>query len=405
MQTTTYYGFEKPDLSDQLSPSNFNKNWDSLDGLLFNANREISRLKEIEIPTGGTTGQPLIKSSNNDNAVHFATLPVTGGGTGLTQQPNLQVNLSSTSAENIFAEQPRPGVTGVLHATNGGTGVASATKGYVFAAPVSADGVPGFRALAASDIPELAYLKLSGGTTTGDIHIHKASGNTFLYAKRIDANTQVGIGVGAGQSYNHGVWSDTLNKWITHSNKDKDVYVNEKRITRVSANQVFASPNGSTGDMSARALVAADIPALAASKITSGTFSADRIPGLNASKINAGTLADARISDGKWVKLVAGTNWGVYYRVRGGFCTIIGCSGKGGKSLKVETYETLGTLPAAARPTTVGTSTAGVKYLRFTGDTISNNVLLGSIGNDGALDVWHPKGGEYWEFSVTYPVG
>lgn len=51
------------------------------------------------------------------------------------------------------------------------------------------------------------------------------------------------------------------------------------------ANMVFAAPNGSSGVPSFRALVAADIPALAASKISSGAFSADRIPSLAIGKL------------------------------------------------------------------------------------------------------------------------
>ena len=44
------------------------------------------------------------------------------------------------------------------------------------------------------------------------------------------------------------------------------------------ANYVYAAPNGSAGTPSFRKLVAADIPSLAASKITSGTLSSSRLP-------------------------------------------------------------------------------------------------------------------------------
>lgn len=57
------------------------------------------------------------------------------------------------------------------------------------------------------------------------------------------------------------------------------------------ANTVLAAPNGQSGAATFRRLVAADIPSLAAPKITSGTFDAARIPSLDASKISAGTLA------------------------------------------------------------------------------------------------------------------
>jgi len=49
-------------------------------------------------------------------------------------------------------------------------------------------------------------------------------------------------------------------------------------------------------DGSVTGLTSAAIPNLAASKITSGTFTTTRIPSLNASKIGSGTLADARVA-------------------------------------------------------------------------------------------------------------
>lgn len=65
----------------------------------------------------------------------------------------------------------------------------------------------------------------------------------------------------------------------------------------VSANTVYAGPTGG-GDANPtfRALVAADVPSLDASKITSGTFDAARIPNLDTSKITSGTFDNARIN-------------------------------------------------------------------------------------------------------------
>ena len=49
------------------------------------------------------------------------------GGTGLITSPSLLVNLASTSAANVFQSSPRPGVTGILPVSQGGTGKASLT--------------------------------------------------------------------------------------------------------------------------------------------------------------------------------------------------------------------------------------------------------------------------------------
>ncbi|MFA5628129.1 MAG: hypothetical protein WC965_11765 [Thiohalomonadaceae bacterium] len=54
-------------------------------------------------------------------------------------------------------------------------------------------------------------------------------------------------------------------------------------------------------------LVVADIPALSADKITSGTFADARIPALAANKITSGTFADARIPALATSKITSGT--------------------------------------------------------------------------------------------------
>lgn len=66
------------------------------------------------------------------------------------------------------------------------------------------------------------------------------------------------------------------------------------------ATSKFLSDISVDGDLSVTGsygLSASDIPSLAASKITSGTFSTSRIPSLAASKITSGTFATARIAD------------------------------------------------------------------------------------------------------------
>lgn len=55
-------------------------------------------------------------------------LDVAHGGTGMTSEPSLLVNLGSSSAADAFQESPRPGVTGTLPVSRGGTGATSAAS-------------------------------------------------------------------------------------------------------------------------------------------------------------------------------------------------------------------------------------------------------------------------------------
>ena len=56
------------------------------------------------------------------SAITSGTLGVARGGTGITSNPSMLVNLGSTSAASVFAASPRPGITGTLPIANGGTG-------------------------------------------------------------------------------------------------------------------------------------------------------------------------------------------------------------------------------------------------------------------------------------------
>lgn len=64
-------------------------------------------------------------STGSGNEPQFGTLPIDEGGTGLTANPSMLVNLASGSADTVLKASPRPGVTGVLPVANGGTGSAS----------------------------------------------------------------------------------------------------------------------------------------------------------------------------------------------------------------------------------------------------------------------------------------
>jgi hypothetical protein len=57
----------------------------------------------------------------NNADYRIGTVAVANGGTGLTAANSVLTNLATTAAASIFAEAPRPGVTGILPIANGGT--------------------------------------------------------------------------------------------------------------------------------------------------------------------------------------------------------------------------------------------------------------------------------------------
>jgi hypothetical protein len=73
-----------------------------------------------------------------------STIGVAYGGTGVTSNPSMLVNLASTTAANVFAASPRPGVTGTLPIANGGTGATSLTANrllYVSSSAITASNI------------------------------------------------------------------------------------------------------------------------------------------------------------------------------------------------------------------------------------------------------------------------
>ena len=72
----------------------------------------------------GTDYDTLYPKVNFSNTT--GTLAVSRGGTGMTSNPSMLTNLSSTSAANVFQSSPRPGITGTLAVNHGGTGSTNA---------------------------------------------------------------------------------------------------------------------------------------------------------------------------------------------------------------------------------------------------------------------------------------
>ena len=84
------------------------------------------------VPWEGIMGKPSnfnpISHTHAVSDITSGTLPITRGGTGVTSNPSLLVNLASNTADTVFETSPRPGVTGVLSAANGGTGKTSLSE-------------------------------------------------------------------------------------------------------------------------------------------------------------------------------------------------------------------------------------------------------------------------------------
>lgn len=87
---------------------------------LINGIYDGSEEKTINI-----TPSSIGAASTDISSLTSGTLEIIRGGTGITSNPSMLINLGSTSAASVFATSPRPGVTGTLSITHGGTGTTS----------------------------------------------------------------------------------------------------------------------------------------------------------------------------------------------------------------------------------------------------------------------------------------
>lgn len=83
---------------------------------------EIADVTNLQTQLNGKAASSHNHSASN---ITSGTLPVTRGGTGVTANPSMLVDLGRTTAASVFASAPRPGVTGTLPVSRGGTGVTS----------------------------------------------------------------------------------------------------------------------------------------------------------------------------------------------------------------------------------------------------------------------------------------
>lgn len=181
----------------------------------------------------------------------------------------------------------------------------SVSAGNIFAGPTSGSGIASFRSLADSDIPASIArdneinvqgtaneISSSGSGPTPTLSISstfRITGKTATAPIKTGTTPPATCSVGdyfydtdapAGQN----TYACTAaNTWTLQGdgNSGGDITAvgdcaSGDCFQAAPANTVLASPNGSSGQASMRALVAADIPSLDASKITTGVFPAER---------------------------------------------------------------------------------------------------------------------------------
>jgi hypothetical protein len=244
----------------------------------------------------------------------------------------------------------------------------------VFAGPTAGGSAqPGFRVLAAADIPSLDASKITAGT------LATARGGLNFNSSGV-AKGGVVSGTGAGT---YGITVVGVNDKVLTADSTaaggvawKDPPTGAGDIatvgdcatgacfTSIAQALVFASPTGSTGAGSFRALAATDIPSLAASKLTSGTLATAR----------GGVGADvSTIAKGG---LVAGTGAGTF--------GLLGASTDGFVLTLDATQATGMKWGAAGSGTVTGTGTSSrVSYWSSTNGITSD----GALTFDGSSDI------------------
>ena len=235
--------------------------------------------------TGQTTASAafdaLAPSQTGNSGKYLTTNGTTtswGTAAGTVTSVDLSLPLYSMSGNPITSSGT---ITGTL---------SSQTQNTVLAAPDGSSGAPTFRSLVAADIPALATSKITSGTFAA----------SFLGSGTAD-NTKFLRGDSTWQTFTSGTVTSiamTVPTSIMSVSGGTISTSGTFGVTLIgqSANTVWAGPSsGSALDPTFRALVSDDIPSLAASKITSGTFSTGLIPSLDTSKITTGTFSNSFI--------------------------------------------------------------------------------------------------------------
>jgi hypothetical protein len=214
-----------------------------------------------------TSGTAILYGNNTggfSNVTVSTGLSFTGGtlsNTGVTSVGLSLPNIFTISTSTVTT-------TGTLTAT-----LSTTSANYVFAGPTTGLATtPTFRALVAADIPSLNYAPPTSGTSL--LYGNNAGGFS-------NATVSTGLSFTGGTLSNTGVTSVGLslpNIFTISTSTVTTTGTLTATLSTTSANYVFAGPTtGSATTPAFRTLVAADIPSLDASKITSGTIATARL--------------------------------------------------------------------------------------------------------------------------------
>ena len=132
----------------------------------------------IQKPTASEIGAAASSHNHAANNITSGTLAVARGGTGITANPSMLINLGSRSAANVFASNPRPGITGVLSIANGGTGADTAAEARTALGAAAASHTHNYAGSSSSGGPATSANKVN--VPVGTVLFSTSSSSTFF---------------------------------------------------------------------------------------------------------------------------------------------------------------------------------------------------------------------------------
>lgn len=231
----------------------------------------------------GTNGQVL---KSNGTSVYWSS------DSGVT---SVRVQATSPVTSSVNTAQTGSLDTTIALANNYGdtkNPYASKTKNTVLAAPATADGVPGFRALVADDIPTISAAKASLGNVSNNANLNSTTGAKGDIIYWSATNTPAHLTNTSSTTKHFLSITSQAPSWSTVTKGDVGLgnVENTALSTWTGTNKITTVGTIGTGTWQGTAIGATYVGNLPASKINSGTFDAARIPTLSITDKTTGTL-------------------------------------------------------------------------------------------------------------------